>query len=249
MIRGFYAARSGVLGQQQNMNTIANNFANIGTMGSKPQLAAFSTLLYAKIHGGAARPDEANRLRPPYDLIDVDTGHGSRVEHTTVNYAQGGLASTGVPTDMAIIGEGFFAVMGGEGGEILYTRDGQFHYSVDGESRHLVDAGGRYVLDAGGAEIVLEGGAEITPGKVGVFKFPNRNGMSLLGSNRLAATEASGEAEAVELPNVQAGVLERSGVDTAAEVVRMIESQRAFSLNARVLTTIDEMDDVANQMR
>ncbi|MDR2088286.1 MAG: flagellar hook-basal body protein [Clostridiales Family XIII bacterium] len=249
MIRGFYAARSGVLGQQQNMNTIANNFANIGTMGYKPQQAAFSTLLYAKVYGGAARPDEENRLRPPYDHIMLDTGHGSRVEHTAVNHAQGGIATTGVPTDMAIIGDGFFAVMGGEDGEIFYTRDGQFKYSVDGDSRYLVDASGRYVLDAGGAQIALEGGAEITPAAVGVFKFPNRHGLSMMGSNRLAATEASGEAEAVERPNVKAGCLERSGVDTAAEVVRMIESQRAFSLNARVLTTIDEMDDVANQMR
>jgi flagellar basal-body rod protein FlgG len=152
---------------------------------------------------------------------------------------------------MAIIGDGFFAVMGGEDGEIFYTRDGQFKYSVEGDSRYLVDASGRYVLDSAGAQIALEGNAEIAPEAVGVFKFPNRHGLSLMGSNLLAVNEAgvSGEAEAVERPNVKAGCLERSGVDTAAEVVRMIESQRAFSLNARVLTTIDEMDDVANQMR
>jgi flagellar basal body rod protein FlgG len=235
MIRGFYAARSGVLGQQQNMNTIANNFANIGTMGYKPQQAAFSTLLYAKVHGGAG--------------VMLDTGHGSRVEHTAVNYAQGGLVTTDVPTDMAVIGEGFFAVTGGEDGEIFYTRDGQFTYSVDGDAKFLVDVNGYYVLDAGGAQIRLEGDAEIAPENVGVFRFPNNHGLSLLGSNRLAATEVSGEAEAVEQPNVKAGCLERSGVSTAAEMVRMIEAQRAFSVNARVLTTIDEMDDTANQMR
>ncbi|MDR2356108.1 MAG: flagellar hook-basal body protein [Clostridiales Family XIII bacterium] len=239
MIRGFYAARSGVLGQQQNMNTIANNFANIGTMGYKPQQAAFSTLLYAKVHGGAG--------------VMLDTGHGSRVEHTAVNYAQGGLATTDLPTDMAIIGEGFFAVMGGEddgsGENIFYTRDGQFKYSVDGDTKYLVDANGYYVLDASGAQIQLTGDAEITPASVGVFKFPNRHGLSLSGSNRLLATEVSGEAEAVEQPYVKAGCLERSGVSAAAEMVRMIESQRAFSFNTRVLTTIDEMDDVANQMR
>jgi flagellar basal-body rod protein FlgG len=235
MIRGFYAARSGVLGQQQNMNTIANNFANIGTMGYKPQQAAFSTLLYAKVHGGAG--------------VMVDTGHGSRVQHTAVNYEQGGLSTTDVPTDMALIGEGFFAVSGGEDGEIYYTRDGQFKYSVDGDTKYLTDANGYYVLDAGGAQIELAGDEEITPDRVGVFRFPNRHGLSLLGANRLAETEVSGEAEAVERPDVRAGCLERSGVGTAVEVVRMIESQRAFSLNARVLTTIDEMDDVANQMR
>ncbi|MDR1246325.1 MAG: flagellar hook-basal body protein [Clostridiales Family XIII bacterium] len=235
MIRGFYAARSGVLGQQQNMNMIANNFANISTMGYKPQQAAFSTLLYAKVHGGGG--------------VMIDTGHGSRVEHTAVNFAQGGLATTDVPTDMAIIGDGFFAVTGGEDGEIFYTRDGQFNYSVDGDMKYLVDANGYYVLDDSGAQIELEGDAEVTPDMIGVFRFPNRHGLSLMGANRLAETEVSGEAEVVELPEVKAGYLERSGVSTAAEVVRMIESQRAFSLNTRVLTTIDEMDDVANQMR
>jgi flagellar basal-body rod protein FlgG len=235
MIRGFYAARSGVLGQQQNMNTIANNIANIGTMGYKPQQAAFSTLLYAKVHGGAG--------------VMLNTGHGSRVEHTAVNYAQGGLADTALPTDMAIIGEGFFAVMGGEDGEIFYTRDGQFKYSADGDTKYLVDVNGCYVLDASGAEIELADDAEIAPENVGVFRFPNRHGLSLVGSNRLAATEVSGEAEAMEQPTVRAGCLERSGVSAALEMVRMIESQRAFSFNTRVLTAIDEMDDVANQMR
>ena len=238
MIRGFYAARSGVLGQQQNMNTIANNFANIGTMGYKPQQAAFSTLLYAKVHGGAG--------------VMLDTGHGSRVEHTAVNYAQGGFTTTDLPTDMAIFGEGFFAVTDGEGEEIFYTRDGQFKYSAEGDARILVDANGYYVLDPSGARIELAEDEEITPDRVGVFRFPNRHGLSLLGANRLDETEVSGEAEVVEgadRPEVRAGVLERSGVSAAAEMVRMIESQRAFSLNARVLTTIDEMDDVANQMR
>jgi flagellar basal body rod protein FlgG len=139
--------------------------------------------------------------------------------------------------------------MGGEDGEIFYTRDGQFKYSVDGDEKFLVDANGYYVLDASGAQIQLEAGAEIAPADVGVFRFPNRHGLSLLGANRLAATEVSGEAEAVEEPDVRAGVLERSGVSAAAEVVRMIEAQRAFSFNTRVLTTIDEMDDIANQMR
>ncbi|MDR2770852.1 MAG: flagellar hook-basal body protein [Clostridiales Family XIII bacterium] len=249
MIRGFYAARSGILGQQLNMNTIANNFANLSTMGYKPQQASFSTLLYAKVYGGAVRTDENNRVRPPYDPIMLDTGHGSRVEHTAVNYAQGGLSTTDVPTDMAIIGEGFFAVEVGEDGEIFYTRDGQFKYSAEGDTKYLTDVNGCYILDAGGARIQLEDGAEITPDRVGVFRFPNNHGLSLLGTNKLAATEVSGEAEAMERPNVRAGVLERSGVSAATEMVRMIESQRAFSFNARVLTTIDEMDDVANQMR
>jgi flagellar basal-body rod protein FlgG len=235
MIRGFYAARSGVLGQQQNMNVIANNFANINTMGYKPQQAAFETLLYAKLRGGAG--------------VMVNVGHGTRVEHTAANYAQAGLASTGVPTDMAVMGEGFFALMGGEDGETFYTRDGQFKYSVDGDTKYLVNANGYYVLDASGAQITLEADEEITPADVGVFRFSNQHGLSMMGANRLVATEISGEAISVEQPDIKTGYLERSGVSASAEVVRMIEAQRAFSFNTRVMTTIDEMDDVGNQLR
>jgi flagellar basal body rod protein FlgG len=242
MIRGFYAARSGLLGQQQNMNIIANNFANINTAGFKPQQASFEALLYAKVNGGAG--------------VMINTGHGSRVESSPVNFEQSGLVATEVPTDMAIIGDGFFAVEGGEEGDIYYTRDGRFSYSLDGDMKYPVDGSGRYLLDADGARIELEGREELTPDMPGVFRFPNRHGLTLAGSNVFAAAEdeelgasPAGDAEPVEGPDVRAGYLERSGVSAASEVVRMIESQRAFSFNARALTTIDEMDDVANQMR
>jgi flagellar basal body rod protein FlgG len=181
--------------------------------------------------------------------VMINTGHGSRIEYTAVNYAQGGLTTTEVSTDMAIVGEGFFAVMGGEDGETFYTRDGRFSYSIDGDTKSLVDSNGYYVLDASGAQITLERNQELKSDMAGVYRFPNQHGLSLMGANKLAATEASGEAEAVERPDVRIGCLERSGVSAATEVVRMIESQRAFSFNTRVLTAIDEMDDVANQMR
>ncbi|MDR1572008.1 MAG: flagellar hook-basal body protein [Clostridiales Family XIII bacterium] len=235
MIRGFYASQSGLLGQQQNMNVIANNFANIGTYGYKPQHAAFSSLIYAKVHGGGG--------------TYVNTGHGSRVHSVGVNYAQAGFVSTGIPTDMAINGEGFFAVAIGEEDEVYYTRDGGFRYSVDGDTKSLVDANGGYVLDSGGNRIEMPGDEEADPSQVGVFVFPNRHGLELKGMNRLAATEVSGEAEALEEPDVRAGYLERSGVGTSEEVVRMIEASRAFSFNARVLQTIDEMEGVGNQLR
>ncbi|MDR1134992.1 MAG: flagellar hook-basal body protein [Clostridiales Family XIII bacterium] len=235
MIRGFYASRSGIIGQQQNMNVIANNFANISTNGYKAQEAAFSTLIYAKVQGGAG--------------TTVSTGHGARVQSTAVDYSQGGLQETGVPTDMAILGEGFFAVTTGDGEDVYYTRNGEFKYSVDGDAKFLVDSAGAYVLDPDGSPVELEGGEEITPGRIGVYKFPNRHGLELLGYNRLAATEVSGEAELVEEAVIRQGSLERSGVTASEEIVRMIEASRAFGFNTRVLQTIDEMEGVANQLR
>ncbi|MDR3294355.1 MAG: flagellar hook-basal body protein [Clostridiales Family XIII bacterium] len=235
MIRGFYSARSGLIGQQTNMNTIANNFANVSTTGYKPQQAAFSSLLYAKLPGGAGTA--------------VSTGHGVRAQHTAVNYAQAGFTSTGIPTDMAINEEGFFAVSVGEDGDVFYTRAGEFRYSVDGDSKFLVDPFGGYVLDESGSPVELEAHEEITPARIGVYRFANQHGLELRGSNRLAATEVSGEPELVEQPDVRAGYLERSGVDLSTEMVRMIESSRAFGFNSRVIQAIDEMDDTANQLR
>jgi flagellar basal body rod protein FlgG len=235
MIRGFYASRSGLIGQQQNMNTIANNFANMSTNGYNAQQAAFATLMYANVQGGAGVP--------------VSTGHGAKVEYTAIDYSQGGLNETTLPTDMAILGEGFFAVSAGEDGDIYYTRNGEFRYSVDGDTKSLVDVNGAYVLDREGNAIELQANEEITADRVGVFSFPNRHGLLLMGANRLSATEVSGEAEAVEAPVVKAGYLERSGVTASREIVRMIEASKAFSFNAKVLQTIDEMEGVSNQLR
>jgi flagellar basal body rod protein FlgG len=235
MIRGFYASRSGLIGQQYNMNTIANNFANIGTNGYKTQQAAFATLLYANLQGGAG--------------ITVSTGHGAKVQHTAVNFEQAGLNNTALPTDMAIMGEGFFAVSAGEDGDVYYTRTGEFKYSVDGDTKFLVDPMGAYVLDPDGSPVEVPVDGEVQTSQVGVYQFANRHGLLLTGSNRYEATEVSGEAAVVEAPDVRAGWLERSGVSASQEMVRMIESSKAFSFNARVLQTIDEMEGVANQLR
>ncbi|MDR0570601.1 MAG: flagellar hook-basal body protein [Clostridiales Family XIII bacterium] len=235
MIRGFYASRSGVLGQQDSMNVIANNFANINTNGFKTQHAAFASLIYAKVQGGAG--------------VTVDTGHGVKVQNTATNFSQGGLAETTVPTDMAIIGEGFFAATAGEDGDVYYSRAGDFKYSVDGDTKFLTDAMGGYVLDEGGSPIELAAEEEIRPEQVGVFVFPNRHGLEFVGNNRLVATEVSGEAEAAEGATVKAGFLERSNAEVSYEMVKMIEASKAFAFNARVLQTIDEMEGVGNQLR
>ncbi|MCL2164988.1 MAG: flagellar hook-basal body protein [Oscillospiraceae bacterium] len=235
MIRGFYASRSGILGQQDSMNVIANNFANINTSGFKPAHSAFASLIYAKVNGGAG--------------IGMDVGHGVKVQNTAVNYSQAGLSETMSPTDMAIIGEGFFCVIAGDDGQMYYTRSGDFRYSVEGDSKFLVDSLGGYVLDDSGSPIELIAGEEITPDMPGVYVFPNRHGLEMVGSNRLIATEVSGDAEAVDNPVVHAGFLERSGVVVSYEMVKMIEASKAFAFNAKVLQVIDEMESVSNQLR
>ena len=235
MIRGFYSSRSGVLGQQDSMNVIANNIANINTTGFKPAHSAFASLIYAKVNGGAG--------------VKLNTGHGVKVQNTAVNYAQGGLTETMSAMDMAIIGEGFFSVSSGDEGQVYYTRAGDFRYSIEGDSKFLVDPMGGYVLDDNGSPIELDADEDISPDRIGVFIFPNRHGLLMTGLNRLVATEISGEAEAVENPVVHAGFLERSGVQVSYEIVKMIEASKAFAFNAKVLQAIDEMENISNQLR
>jgi len=248
MIRGFYAGASCLVTQQTNLNTIANNIANIGTTAYKPQQAAFSTLMYQSIRGGAG---EGNY---------ISNGHGVRIQKTGIDFTQGDLKSTGVPMDCAILGDGFFATENREDGTIAYTRDGSFKLSLDGSNTYLADSAGNYVLDAEGERIEVAGVTTDASGnvtstggfdstKVGVYKFANQYGLELMGGNHYKATEISGEGEAVEAPEVKVGYLENSRVQLAQEMVKMIEASKGFSFGSKVVQTADEMEKIINQLR
>lgn len=247
MIRGFYSAASGMTSQQTNLNSIANNVANISTTGFKPQQASFSSLLYENING------QSN---------PIQCGHGIRLGQLGIDFKQGQLFNTEMPLDCAILGEGFFAVEDQMNGTVTYTRDGNFQIQVDGKDRYLVNSSGEYVLDPDGDRIELKekitevngkktgtGQLDLDQSGIGVWTFPNPYALNLIGGNRFEATEAAGEPEAVENPAIQFGYLESSAVDMAKEMVKMIEASKAFSLNSRVLQTADELEKTVNQWR
>ena len=233
MIRGFYTAASSLAAQQTSLNVIANNVANISTTGFKPQQVGFSSLLQENINGGAA-----NTIR---------IGHGIRVSKTGLNLTQGDLKKTDMPLDFAIMGEGFFAVENEEGGDITYTRDGSFRSLIDGKRNYLVDASGNYVLDTRERKIQL--GENFDYKQIGVFQFQNPYGLELAGGNRFSPTEASGDPEDIEKPDIKVGYLENSAVQMAEEMVKMIEASKGFSFGSRVLQTADEMEKTINQLR
>jgi len=246
MIRGFYTGTSAMISQQTSLNTIANNLANVSTTAYKPQQTAFSALMYQNVYGGGG---EGNYIA---------NGHGVRVQKTGVDFTQGELRNTNMPLDCAIMGEGFFAVENREDGTVTYTRDGSFQLSVDGSETWLVNSEGNYVLDADGERIQVtavttDAAGNVTggfnPAVVGVFRFPNQYGLELAGGNQYRATELSGEAEAVENPEVKSGYLEGSRVQIAQEMVKMIEASKGFSLGSKVVQTADEMEKVINQLR
>lgn len=249
MIRGFYAGTSCMLSQQTNMNTVANNLANINTTAFKPQTTAFSALLYQNVNGG----DGTNF---------ISTGHGVRVEKTGTNFTQGNMKSTGLDKDCAIMGDGFFAIEDKDDGTITYTRDGAFEYSTSDSTTYLVNGAGNYVLTADGERVEIAAvktttdanGITTTTGgfdasKIGVYTFPNVYGLELAGGGQYKATDLSGEAESVEKPSIKTGYLESSGTDISEEMVKMIEASKAFSLGAKVVQTADEMEKVVNQLR
>mgnify|MGYP002409826119 CR=1 FL=1 len=250
MIRGFYSGASSLVSQQINLNTIANNLANVGTTGFKPQQAAFSSLLYQSIYGGGGEGHT------------IQTGHGVRIQKTGIDFNQGDLNRTDIPTDCAILGEGFFAIEDREDGTITYTRDGCFGLSVDGSNAYLVNGAGNYVLgededrieieeaktttDSNG-KITAEGGFDSK--QLGVFVFTNKYGLELAGGNQYRTTEASGEAEALEEPDIRTGYLENSRVQLAQEMVKMIEASKGFSFGSKIVQTADEMEKIINQLR
>lgn len=234
--------------QQTNLNTIANNVANIGTTAYKPQQAAFSALMYQNMYGGGG---EGNY---------ITNGHGVRIQKTGVDFTQGELKSTNMPLDCAILGDGFFAIENREDGTITYTRDGSFQFSLDGDTTYLANSAGNYVLDAEGERIEIAGvtkdadGNVTSPGgfdhtQVGVYTFANQYGLELAGGNQYKANETSGEAEAVESPELKVGYLESSRVQLAQEMVKMIEASKGFSFGSKIVQTADEMEKVINQLR
>ncbi|MEL7657226.1 MAG: flagellar hook-basal body protein [Bacillota bacterium] len=248
MIRGFYAGASCMVSQQTNLNTVANNIANVSTTGFKPQTTAFSALMYQNVNGG--------------DGNYIQNGHGVRVQKNGINFTQGDLKSTGMPMDCAIVGDGFFAVENRDDGTLAYTRDGAFQLSVDESETYLVNGAGNYVLDAEGERITVSAVTTTTdtngnvtttggfdPSDIGVYTFPNKYALELTGNNQYRETEASGEAAAVTSPAIKVGYLENSKVELAQEMVKMIEASKAFSLGSKVVQTADDMERVINQLR
>lgn len=233
MIRGFYAAKSGMMSQQKYLDTIGNNVANVNTNGFKPQVTAFSSLLYENIDGGAG--------------ATIATGHGAKVEKNGINFSGVGLQRTDQKMDCAIEGDGFFGILNKATNTVTYTRDGAFSISVEGDRQFLVNSQGNYVVGADNNPIDITDG--FNADAVGLFRFANPYGLQLLGNNQYAATTVSGAAAVDTGSKIVTGYLEPSGTDVATEMVKMIEASRAFSFNSTILQTTDQMEKVVNQLR
>ena len=260
------------IAQQENVDTIANNLANLNTTGYKTERTEFKSLLYQTIQ---TRTTSANGDQKP---VGAQVGLGTRVAATTSMFTQGALLDSESKTDFAIQGNGFFAVRG-EDGNTYYTRNGNFTWSLNAAGRTmLADSQGCPVLDSNGNEILVPQNvqsesmvfsddgtisyrdpatSQVIPlnQSFGIYQFNNPAGLEKLSSSRLQATAASGNpllegaTPGLERSDVIQSRLEGSNVQVADEMVNMIVAQRAYELNSKAITTADSMLDTANNLK
>lgn len=272
MMRALYTAATGMIAEQTNVDTIANNLSNVNTSGFKAERTEFKSLLYQTIQ---TKTTSANGEQKP---VGAQVGLGTRVAATMSMYTQGSLTSTEIDTDFALEGDGFFAVRGVDG-ETYYTRSGNFTWSLDANGNTiLADAEGCPVLDRDGNEIMVPEGVSSEAmvfnedGSIyykdpetsnvlplnqffAVYQFNNPAGLEKLSSTKLQATPASGNpmlegaTPGLTLTKVHQGYLEASNVQVADEMVNMIVAQRAYELNSKAIQTADSMLDTANNLK
>lgn len=235
MNQSFYAAAVAASQQQQSLNVVSNNIANVNTIGFKAEQAQFSELLYRAYTGVED---------------DVARGSGSRIMQTTTDFQGGALIQRADGQNYAINGDGFFAVQNPETNEISYTRAGSFHWGNTANNLnqfYLCDTEGNYVLDQNQQPILMGEDSEAQY-PVGVFDFINTDNMQHVGSNRLIPVEKNGDVLA-GTGQVIFGSVEASNADLATEFTKIIEAQRSYSYALKMVQTQDEIESTINSLR
>lgn len=255
----FDIARSGLDAQSTRMRVIANNLANVNTTGFKRERAEFETLGYQVVTAPGATSSGDNRFATGLNL-----GTGVRVMGTGRLMSAGALQISENPLDMAIEGDGFFQIAQPDG-STAYTRAGSFHLSADGqvvtsEGRPLqpsiqIPEGAQSVTIGtdGTVTAIAPGATDPTEvGKIELARFANSAGLQALGSNLYGVTAASGTAQTGAAGSegrgsIRQGALESSNVNIVQELVDMIETQRAYEVNSKMISSTNEMLQAASQ--
>ncbi len=253
MIRSLWIAKTGLDAQQTNLDVISNNLANVSTNGYKRARAVFEDLLYQTIRQPGAASSQQTTI--PSGLM---IGTGVRPISTERIFTQGSLQRTENPLDLAINGQGFFQIQMPDG-TLAYSRDGAFQRDSTGQ---IVTSSG-YPLspaitipgDAISVTVTRDGIVEITQpgnatptqvGNIQLASFVNPGGLQSMGENLFIETGSSG----TPTPNtpgtngtglLNQGYVETSNVNVAEELVTMIQTQRAYEMNSKAVTTSDQM--------
>ncbi|MEM6586787.1 MAG: flagellar basal-body rod protein FlgG [Pseudomonadota bacterium] len=255
-----HVARTGLEAQDARMRVIANNLANIGTAGFKRDRADFATLAYQEQR--VAGQQSTNQTAY---AVGLNLGTGVAVVGTSRIETQGTLNQTGNTFDLALDGPGYFQVELPPGGQLAFTRAGNFTISPQG---NLITGQGFTVtppiqipqgsqnvtISPDGTVSALQPGQAVPVqlGQLQVANFVNPSGLRQIGDNFLVETAASGPVELgiagqFGRGQIRQGMLEGSNVNVVEELVEMIEAQRAYEINSKMVSSVDEMLRNANQ--
>jgi len=255
-------ASTGMLAQQLNVEVISNNIANMRTTGYKRQRAEFQDLLYQDLRRVGSNSSESGTVVP----AGIQIGLGVKTASTYRIMSQGDLIRTEKALDVAIKGEGFFQIQMPDGAT-AYTRAGSFELDANGQmvtqDGYLVEPNITIPNDATAITINAQGSVSVTtagataPTTVGTLqlaKFVNKAGLLAIGENLYKETAASGSAS-TGTPNatgygaLQQNFLEQANVNAVAEISDLIAAQRAYEMNAKVISAADEMMSATSNMR
>lgn len=254
----FYTGASGMIAQQEGMNIYSHNISNVNTVGYKSLRPSFADCVYT-----------VQRQTEP----DWQTGHGQLIMKTDFMWEQGSFHKTEQDFDFAIPNDNFFMIVD-ERGDNYLTRDGSFEITQIEDRWELVTGRGEFVLDNEGNHIIIPFLTETVYNRdtdgtlisteerltnnvdfntltdmIGLYEVENNWGLNQGEDNHYVITDRSGEPVPSEDREIIRQALEMSTVDLASEMVHLIETQRSYQLNARVVTTSDELMNIANNLR
>ncbi|HTA77658.1 MAG TPA: flagellar basal-body rod protein FlgF [bacterium] len=248
MPNGLYIAASGMNATLSQQDVIANNLANVSTVGFKQNRSvdvAFPTYLIARLHDQQVKTmDGTAELRPAIGLA----GGGVATQNITTDFAQGAHLQTQNPLDLAISGSNFFTVMAPNGKTFL-TRDGSFDLDANGrlatkDGLPVMGHNGEIFID--GSQVVVDKEGNITVDskpldQLLIVKAQDQTQLTKVGHNLFEAGPQAKVDKAPDDINVQQGFLEQSNVNSMREMVNMIDTYRSYELNSRIISTYDHV--------
>ena len=254
MWRGLYTAGAGMITESKRTDTLANNLANANTNGFKRDEAIsreFEPMLIKRINDGINKNDVTSfkqfHVGDQYPVVGT-LGLGSRIDEIATEHTQGAFETTGNPLDLAISGNGYFAIQTENG--VRYTRDGNFYKSANGQ---IQTVNGQTVLGANGQGITIPQDAvrimvgsrgeiyadDQQVGQLQLVQFDNRRAVLKQGNNLYYPQEGAQPQPAAG--EVLQGVLERSNTNVVSEMVELINNYRLYEAGAKAVTTQDTM--------
>ncbi len=261
-MRALSIAATGMDAQQTRVEVISNNLANMNTTAYAARRAEFSDLHYQIVRAAGASSSSDGTVVPE----GVQMGLGVRTSSIAIEMSQGTLKETSGDLDLAIDGKGFFEVTI-PSGDAAYTRDGAFKRTGEGlmVNSEGFPLAGDITIPEDARRIAINPEGEVFAhfdgqpqgqliGQINLVTFSNANGLEPMGGNLYRETAASGSPIIGEpgqdgVGMMNQGYLEESSVDVVQQIAELIEAQRGYELNSKVISAADQMLGAANQIR